>query len=56
MDHPELYTVREDARRAVLIARGAVRIMRGRDTAKVDKKLDDLAAEARRREARARQQ
>lgn len=55
MNHPECYSVGEDARRAALLIRGGIRFLRGKDTQKVDRKLDDLAAEAREREAKTRQ-
>ncbi|WP_042389720.1 hypothetical protein [Streptacidiphilus melanogenes] len=53
IEHPEFYTVRESARRAVLLARGARQVLRGKSTAKVDRALEQLADEAREREATA---
>lgn len=53
MDHPEIYTVGESARRAVLLVRTSYRFVRGKSTAKVDQQLEKLAADAIEREAKA---
>lgn len=53
MNHPEHYSLNESARRAVLLARGARRVLKGRSTAAIDRKLELLADEAREREAAA---
>lgn len=52
MDHPEFYTPSESARRAVLLVRTSYRFVRGKSTAKVDRALERLAAEAIEREAK----
>jgi hypothetical protein len=52
--HPEHYSLGESARRAVLLARGARRVLKGKSTAGIDRQLDRLAEEAREREAAAR--
>lgn len=51
--HPDHYSAGESARRAVLLVRGSWRVLHGKSTAKVDRKLDQLAEEAREREAAA---
>jgi hypothetical protein len=50
--HPEHYSLNESARRAVLLARGARRVLKGKSTAQVDRALERLADEARAREAK----
>jgi hypothetical protein len=51
--HPDHYTAAESARRAVLLVRGARRVLRGKSTAAIDRKLEQLAEEAVEREAAA---
>lgn len=51
--HPEHYSLNESARRAVLLARGARRVLKGRSTAAIDRQLERLAEEAIEREAAA---
>jgi hypothetical protein len=53
IEHPEHYSLGESARRAVLLARGARRVLRGRSTAAIDRKLEQLAEQAVEREAAA---
>jgi hypothetical protein len=53
--HPQHYSLNESARRAVLLARGARRVLKGKSTAAIDRALERLADEARKREAKARQ-
>lgn len=51
MEHPEHYSAGESARRAVLLVRTSYRFVRGKDTRKVDRRLEELAEEAIAREA-----
>jgi hypothetical protein len=53
MPQPEHYAMNEGARRTVLLVRASVRVLRGRSTAKLDKRLDRLDDEAIAREAKA---
>ena len=50
-DAPRYYTPAEARRLAALIARGSYRTLRGKDTARVDRELDQLRRDAREREA-----
>lgn len=53
MEHPEHYSASEGARRTVLLVRTSVRYLRGKDTSKVDRRLEELAEEAIARETAA---
>jgi hypothetical protein len=54
LPHPEHYTAGEGARRAALLVRAGVRIVRGKPVGRIEKKLDRLAEEAIEREAKTR--
>lgn len=50
-DEPKLYTAGEKARLAVLVAKSAALMARGKSTATVDRQVDDLKRNAVAREA-----
>lgn len=50
-DPPRYYTPGEARRLAALLARGSYRTLRGKDTAAVDRQLDQLRRQARERVA-----
>jgi hypothetical protein len=54
MEHPEFYSLDESRRRAALLVRGGWRVLRGKSTARIDRDLERLAAEAVERETKAR--
>jgi hypothetical protein len=53
LEHPDFYSAGESVRRAALLIRGGWRTVHGKDTRKVDRALERLAEEARKREAAA---
>jgi hypothetical protein len=48
-DHPEYYTAAEAKEMAGLILRGSVRVLRGRSTARVDARIEELKRRANQR-------